>query len=118
PGPQADETGVLALVGTEFDAKTWSKRHRDAEHGIEGAVAPYPLDAEPRGSRLLARHGALARFLAKPEKKRAPAPRTRNRRPSSPLEAPGRELTRHWARHWVGSSYACEDDQVPLWAGA
>ncbi|MFB7852657.1 RNaseH domain-containing protein [Streptomyces sp. NPDC056053] len=91
PGLQANDTGVLALVETEFDAKRWSKQRRDAEYGVEGAVDPYPLDAKPKVSRLLAQHGVLAQFITKPKKKR-PSPATEAEQPASPLDALGQEL--------------------------
>lgn len=98
PGLQAADTGVVALVETEYDAKEWSKQRREAKHGIEGAVDPYLLDAKPKVSRLLAGHGVLAQFITKPKKKRAAAG-TDEEPPTSPLDALGRELKNDHAGH-------------------
>ncbi|MFG2925695.1 RNaseH domain-containing protein [Streptomyces sp. NPDC048305] len=99
PGLQADDTGVLALVETEYDAKQWRKDRRDAAHNVEGAVDPYLIDAKPKVSRLLARHGVLAQFITKPKKKKRPAPATEEAQPTSPLSALGLELKSDHAGH-------------------
>ncbi|GHJ39453.1 RNaseH domain-containing protein [Streptomyces sp. TS71-3] len=97
PGLAAEDTGVLALVETEYDAKEWGRQRRAARREEEGAVDPYTLDAKPEISRHLARHGVLAQFLTPTTKKLRSKKKERDA--TSPLEALGMELAADFPGH-------------------
>ncbi|MEV8395282.1 MULTISPECIES: RNaseH domain-containing protein [unclassified Streptomyces] len=97
PGLEAEGTGVLALVETEYDAKEWGRQRRAARRGEEGAVDPYTLDAKPEVSRHLARHGVLAQFLTPTTKKLRS--KKKEREAETPLEALGMELAADFPGH-------------------
>ncbi|MFF4316981.1 RNaseH domain-containing protein [Streptomyces sp. NPDC001507] len=97
PGLQAEDTGVLALVETEYDAKDWGRKRRAARRGEDGTVDPYTLDAKPEVSRHLARHGVLAQFLTPETKKRRS--KKKEREAQTPLEALGMELAADFPGH-------------------
>ncbi|MEW2084949.1 RNaseH domain-containing protein [Streptomyces sp. NPDC005283] len=97
PGLAAEDTGVVALVETEYDAKEWGRRRRAARREEEGAVDPYALDAKPEVSRHLARHGVLAQFLTPETRKRRS--KKKEREAASPLEALGMELAADFPGH-------------------
>lgn len=97
PGLTAEDTGVLALVETEYDAKEWGRQRRAARRGEEGAGDPYTLDAKPEVSRHLARHGVLAQFLTPTTKKLRS--KKKERKAASPLDALGMELAADFPGH-------------------
>ncbi|CAM2807891.1 RNaseH domain-containing protein [Streptomyces albus] len=97
PGLAAENTGILALVETEYDAKEWGRQRRAARRGEEGALDPYELDAKPEVSRHLARHGVIAQFLTPETKKRRSKKKAREA--TSPLETLGRELDADYPGH-------------------
>lgn len=97
PGLSAPDTGVLALVETEYDQAQWGKQKRAAARGEEGAVDPYPLDAKPVVSRLLADHGVLAQFLTPLNKKRKS--KKADKEATTALEALGMELKSDFPGH-------------------
>ncbi|WP_055557107.1 RNaseH domain-containing protein [Streptomyces sp. NBRC 110028] len=97
PGLEAKDTGVLALVETEYDAKEWGRQRRAARREEDGAVDPYVLDAKPEVSRHLARHGMIAQFLTPETRKRRS--KKKEREPASPLEALGMELAADFPGH-------------------
>lgn len=97
PGLEAKDTGVLALVETEYDAKEWGRQRRAARRQEEGAVDPYTLDAKPEISRHLAGHGVLAQFLTPTTKKLRS--KKKEREAESPLEALGVALAADFPGH-------------------
>ncbi|MFJ6825486.1 hypothetical protein ACIQRJ_34310 [Streptomyces niveus] len=97
PGLEAEGTGVLALVETDYDAKEWGRQRRAARREEEGAVDPYTLDAKPEVSRHLARHGVLAQFLTPTTKKLRS--KKKEREGETPLEALGMELAADFPGH-------------------
>ncbi|AJC62086.1 RNaseH domain-containing protein [Streptomyces sp. 769] len=97
PGLEAENTGVLALVETEYDAKEWGRQRRAARREEEGAINPYTLDAKPEVSRHLARHGVIAQFLTPETKKRRS--KKKEREATSALEALGMELASDFPGH-------------------
>ncbi|MFD6150208.1 RNaseH domain-containing protein [Streptomyces sp. NPDC060243] len=97
PGLDAQDTGVLALVETEYNAKEWGRQRRAAHRKEEGAVDPYTLDAKPEVSRHLARHGVLAQFLTPTTKKLRS--KKKEREATTPLEALGMELAADFPGH-------------------
>ncbi|MGW2922843.1 RNaseH domain-containing protein [Streptomyces angustmyceticus] len=93
-----ENTRVLALCETEYDAKAWARQRRASKKPNSTIPDPYALDAKPHVNQELARHGVLAQFLTfyKPGRR---SPLKKDREINTDLARLGRELEGHHRGH-------------------